>query len=282
MGHRRPLRHSPIDPTRTYHLPGAFGESEISGPLDAISGELRSRLLHGHADHLLSEARDPVSQELIHRQREELIHELYGRSLQRIRELRAAIVSVAEREYADWFDPAITERMPEGRRLVAGYWQQGVGITYSDAQLADADFQEDHPWSAAFVSYVMRTAGAGVDFRYAASHYRYLREAIDNRIHRMPSICKAYRLSEQVVEAGDIVVRARGGSGATYDNPYGTNGKTHGDIVTRVDAATIRTIGGNVNQNVDAKTLTIDATNHLPHPGYFAIIKWMPLYPDWL
>jgi hypothetical protein len=39
------------------------------------------------------------------------------------------------------------------------------GTSYRDDQLGDPAFQKDHPWSAAFISWIMKTAGAGNTFK---------------------------------------------------------------------------------------------------------------------
>ncbi len=292
MSHLPPFRYSPIDTSRGYQFRGPFGA--VSGSLDVIGEDIRAGLFESGTARLLAENPDPMTQALIAQVRDDLVSELHQQSVLHIRDLRAAIARVAEREYDAWFDPdadraaappapELRERQANGRILVAKYWREGLGITYSDDQLGNATFQDDHPWSAALVSYVMRDAGAGDDFNYASSHYGYLHVAINNRKRNLPVICKAYRLSERTVEVGDIVVATRADSGATYDNPWGTNGKSHGDIITSVVAGDhVRTIGGNVHDNVDAKHLTIDATNHLTHDNYFAIVKWEPTAPNWL
>ena len=50
--------------------------------------------------------------------------------------------------------------------------------------MQSAVYQDAHPWSAVFVSYVMRTAGAGPAFAYSAAHQTYIRAARQNRLQR--------------------------------------------------------------------------------------------------
>ena len=74
---------------------------------------------------------------------------------------RQRIVRLANQELARWGNGAIKETDPRIRRALQDYWKTGAGVSYSDAQLGDPAFQEKNPWSAAFISWLMKTAGAG-------------------------------------------------------------------------------------------------------------------------
>ena len=210
-------------------------------------------------------------------------HEAIRQSREHTATLRTDAVAVAEREYTNWHNPDLTETSVGGRALVREYWRVGVNRTVSDANLGSAAWQEDNAWSAAFISYVMREAGAGTEFPYAWAHASYIREAIDNRLNNVSSIFQGFRLTERPLEVGDIIAKTRAGSGATY-NTVRRGMFTHCDIVTALDldAGVAHAIGGNVNQNVDRKTdLTMDADGHLTAGGYFAVIKMDPIIPAW-
>ena len=211
-------------------------------------------------------------------------HERIRQSREHVTTLRTAVVAIAEREYNNWHNPNLTETSPAGRALVRQYWRVGVHRTVSDTDLASAAWQEDNPWSATFISYVMREAGAGTEFHYASAHAVYIREAIDNRQNHASSIFQGFRLSERALELGDIIARSRENSGATYDTVQ-PGMLTHCDIVTALDPATgvAHAIGGNVHQNVDRKiNLNIDADGHLTAAGYFAVIKMDPIIPAYV
>src|SRR5688500_16916301 len=78
--------------------------------------------------------------------------------------LCAAIARVALEQYRRWRPSggrALTETSPAASPILREYYRVGVNRTVTDAQMQDTGFQVAHPWSAVFVSYVVRTAGAG-------------------------------------------------------------------------------------------------------------------------
>ncbi len=186
--------------------------------------------------------------------------------------LRQRIVRLATQELARWNNGAIKETDPRLRKTLQDYWKTGAGVSYSEDQLGDPAFQNAHPWSAAFVSWVMKTAGAGNAFKYSSSHAVYTRAAKDNRIANNDNPVKAYRITELAPQVGDLICKSRSGSGATYDN-IRPGMKTHCDIVTDVRPRSIVTVGGNVNNSVAQKTLRTDANGAIAEPNYFAVIR---------
>jgi peptidoglycan hydrolase-like protein with peptidoglycan-binding domain len=185
---------------------------------------------------------------------------------------RQRIVRIANQELARWGRGAIKETDPRILQTLQDYWKTGTGNNYSDAQLSDPKFQNDHPWSAAFISWVMRTAGAGNAFKYSSAHSTYTRWAKDNRVDDKANAFKAYRISEVAPQVGDIVCKRRAGSGATYDN-IRPGMKTHCDIVTEVRPGRLVTIGGNVSNSVAQTTPRTDTRGFLSDPNYFAVIR---------
>jgi hypothetical protein len=155
-------------------------------------------------------------------------------------------------------------------------------------------YQAAHPWSAVFISYVMRTAGAGPDFRYSAGHQTYIRAARENRLsgNRDNPFC-AYRATELAPRVGDLVCASRQNSGATYDNIAAPEFRaTHCDVVTEVGPGRIRVIGGNRGQTVGAAVLRTLPDGRLDLTGsqarLFAVIRCRresgqeaPTLPPW-
>lgn len=187
-------------------------------------------------------------------------------------QLRAAIVRVANQELARWNNGALKERDPHALPILHDYWARGVGQTYSPSQLGSQAFQKAHPWSAAFISWVMRQAGAGKLFRRSAAHAVYIAWARDNRRHNRPNPFKAYRVTEIAPQVGDLVCKSRDGSGATYDTVK-PGMKTHCDIVVAVEPGRLVTVGGNVSNSVSRTHVPIDGRGFIQHPLYFAIIR---------
>ena len=130
------------------------------------------------------------------------------------------------------------------------------------------------PWSAAFISYVMKKAGAGNDFVYNASHSKYIRDAIKNRKENNSKPFKAYRLSEQQAapELGDLVCYSRESKTDLYDRTSGY--KSHCDIVVNKTVDSIDVIGGNVGHTVQKKTYQLNSDGTVKKTGkLFAVIK---------
>jgi hypothetical protein len=163
------------------------------------------------------------------------------------------------------------ETDPRMRPVLADYWRRGPGLTFADAQLANPRFQADHPWSAAFISWVMRQAGAGDAFRYSATHASYISAAKQNRTSNPSNPFQAYRPSEVRLAPGDIVCKSRGGSGATYDN-IRPGMKTHCDVVVAVSPTQVTVVGGNVDNSVSRRTLPV-SNGFLASREHFAVIK---------
>ncbi|WP_290061058.1 phage tail tip lysozyme [Amycolatopsis solani] len=166
-----------------------------------------------------------------------------------------AIAKVAREQFRRWRPgrgAALTETDAAASALLREYYREGVGVTVSDAQLRSKAYQAGHPWSAVFVSYVMRRAGAGPAFRYSAAHQSYIRAARANRLRGdTANPFWAFRATEAVPRVGDLVCAARQDSGATYDNIGDARYRaTHCDVVTDVRPGRIRVIGGNVGQTV--------------------------------
>ncbi|MCI0537238.1 MAG: DUF2272 domain-containing protein [Verrucomicrobiales bacterium] len=185
---------------------------------------------------------------------------------------RQKIVRIANQELARWGRGTIKEADPRIRRALQDYWKTGVGASFSDTQLADPAFHAKNPWSAAFISWVMRTAAAGKAFKYNSYHSTYTRAAIDNRLATNDNPFKAYRITELAPRVGDLICRSRAGSGATYDN-LRPGMKTHCDIVTEVRPGKLVTVGGNVSNSVGQTLVQTDANGRIMQPNYFAVIR---------
>ena len=188
------------------------------------------------------------------------------------RAFRQRIVCIANQELARWGNGVMKETNPRTRRVLQDYWKTGVGANFSEEQLRDAAFQKAHPWSAAFISWVMRTAGAGNAFKYSPTHAAYTRAAIDNRHANNSNPFKAYRATELAPQVGDLVCKGRAGSGAAYEN-IKLGMKTHCDIVTEVRPSNLTLVGGNVNNSVARKTLRSNTNGRIAEPDYFAVIR---------
>jgi hypothetical protein len=160
------------------------------------------------------------------------------------------------------------------------YYQEGVGVKVSAENLQSAKWHEKHAWSAVFMSWLMRAAGAGDRFAYSSGHYYYTAAAKRNReAGDTSNPFWAYRIDEIAPQVGDLVCKARDHSGATYDNvDDGESRYMHCDIVTAVAPGRLTVVGGNVSEDVSDKRMITDAdglvdVTHSRQTEYFAVIR---------
>jgi hypothetical protein len=129
------------------------------------------------------------------------------------------------------------------------------------------------PWSAAFISFVVRRAGyAG--FRFAAAHARYVNDSIVKRETGQASPFWGFRLQEHKPQLGDMVCRWRGKK-ITYEDAARRDGFTsHCDIVVGVGDDHMATIGGNVANSVSVTRYRLDANGNLDSSNnVFAVLR---------
>ena len=153
------------------------------------------------------------------------------------------------------------------RPVLEDYWLTGVG-----SKPPGTNWWEAVPWSAAFISWVMKKAGAGKDFNYSAGHSYYTVAAKENALKNNNNMFKAYPIAKVAPRVGDIVCAARASSGATYENIKGGM-NTHCDIVTSVQPNKIFAIGGNVSDSVSQKPITTDSNGRINAKDFFAVIR---------
>ncbi len=176
------------------------------------------------------------------------------------REIKPAIKSAAEAEYARWDNGARREFEPEMKPIVTSYFEAGGSLCASLDPIAD-------PWSASFISYVMKKAGVS-DFPGRCAHTQYFKAVHDN-----PGTCRTYPMSERErIVVGDIVCRCRVGDekcSGDYNNAYGNS---HCDIVVNVIGdGKVEVVGGNVNDNVEKRIVDVNVDE--PGKEWFGFIS---------
>lgn len=158
------------------------------------------------------------------------------------------------------------------READAGYCDR-VGVYWESVNRPLTGEDTSEPWSAAFMSWVMRQAGLGDRFTYSEWHAHYIRRAIRARRNRAENeVFWAYRLSERAPRVGDLVCYARQDD-IDFDRQKEVY-KSHTDLVVEVRPGEIDVIGGNVQDSVTKKTLRTDAKGHLidRHQRWFAVM----------
>jgi hypothetical protein len=116
-------------------------------------------------------------------------------------------------------------------------------------------------WSAAFISYVMRVAGAGPRFPYAESHSTYINLAAAGA----NAALEALSPQSYAPEIGDLICTGRGRSSSLRfaDLPTVAPFPSHCDIVVRVAPGMLTVIGGNVDDAVTMKHVPVTADGFL-------------------
>lgn len=170
-------------------------------------------------------------------------------------------------EFARFDRGTRTETQAPQYRYVGEYWN-ALGIQYNGRTVSDG---LRPPWSSAFVSFVVKKAGAGQRFHYSQAHCHYVNAAM--QLARGIDSVHGYiarRPSSYAPKVGDIVVAGRGSAKSyNYDQAemmYTSNSfyPSHGDIVVEVRPNSIVTIGGNVTRDtVGRRIRKIDAYGKL-------------------
>lgn len=157
------------------------------------------------------------------------------------------------------------------RRAIGGYWTSVPGQNALQvqsvifAQFPDAGWA--HPWSAAFLSYVMCSAGVGdmEKFQRADGHWAYVDQAIATADGAANGIFKATDVDSGLPAPGDFICADRADTEQPYRNLADRRGKTgframHCDLVVRVVAGKrgyVAAIGGNVVQAVSMTLVSL-------------------------
>jgi hypothetical protein len=150
------------------------------------------------------------------------------------------------------------------------YWTTGTGSA--------SGYDSGSPWSAAFISWVMRRSGAGGShFAYSGAHGTYVAAARTNRTAGNANPFKAFRPSEVALRVGDILVRRYDTSRPTDFNQISGRGY-HGDIITSIANGRVEMVGGNVSDSVTRRTSAINSQGKVIDRGetFVAIVRVHP------
>jgi len=204
---------------------------------------------------------------------------------------RAAVGAIALREWRLFgsavdddqpgtYRPASPEDKPERQQglwqRVGEYWWLAMdagapeagwtGRNDANARVFPANEDSSYAWSAAFVSYVMRIAGAGARFPYSASHSTYIHIASDMAAGQTSGwLIVAERPEAYAPRQGDLICFGRGNAhDLRFDDLPAGHFPGHCDIV--VDTAVpaqIGVIGGNEDDAVTLKHVPVTPDGRL-------------------
>jgi len=120
----------------------------------------------------------------------------------------------------------------------------------------------DVPWSAAFISWDIESAGVSRDlFCPDARHTIYVERMVE-RARRPGAAFVPHHLDERPPRVGDLLCASRDGGGTTLENL--DRGPGHCDIVVEVRPAEVHAIGGNVADSVTRSVFPLDESGFLP------------------
>ena len=192
---------------------------------------------------------------------------------------REAAIQIALREWRAFGQTMVYPNTPlpfdrereEGLwQRVGDYWWVGLPLGNPDdgftgkhtanGQLFPADQDANYAWSAAFIDYVMRTAGAGNRFPYSSTHSDYINAA---RRHDQGIVVTAERPEAYAPQPGDLICMWRGHHSIRYDDLPTGRFPGHCDIVVGIKPGALQVIGGNVENSVSMKSVPVTTDGHL-------------------
>lgn len=136
---------------------------------------------------------------------------------------------------------------------IADYW--------ASVDKAGRSGLDDIPWSAAFISWDIESAGVPRSlFCPDQTHTIYVERMVDRA--RQPGAAFVPRApSERAPQVGDLICASRNGSGTTLNNL--NRGAGHCDIVVEVRPGEVDAIGGNVGDSVSRSVFPLDGGGFL-------------------
>jgi Uncharacterized protein conserved in bacteria (DUF2272) len=150
----------------------------------------------------------------------------------------------------------------EAPQRIADYW---AAVSHPERSGLD-----DVPWSAAFISWVIQSAGVPRDLFCPDQRHTIYVERLVERARRPGAVLIPRRPAERGPQVGDLICASRAGSGTTLDNL--NRGAGHCDIVVEVKPGFAAAIGGNVGDSVTRSVFPLDAN------GFLSPISGRPVF----
>jgi Uncharacterized protein conserved in bacteria (DUF2272) len=119
----------------------------------------------------------------------------------------------------------------------------------------------DVPWSAAFISWDIESAGVARElFCPDARHTIYVERMVE-RTRRPGAVFIPHHLNERAPRVGDLLCASRASGDTTLENL--NRGPGHCDIVVEVRPGEVHAIGGNVADSVTRSVFPLDESGFL-------------------
>ena len=158
------------------------------------------------------------------------------------------------------------------------YWER-VGVYWSVVN-KNLDGRSKEPWSAAFISYIQKNAGASLGwnkhFPYAAAHCVYITRSInDLKKNNESEIYFGYSIDKARPEPGDLIGCGRASDSSISYNNLPEWYKSHCDVVVALGPDWIEVIGGNVGNSVTKRLIrTVNGFLHrTTDDPWFVVMK---------
>jgi hypothetical protein len=141
------------------------------------------------------------------------------------------------------------------------YWKE-LGFKFESVSV---------PWSAVFVSWCVKQAGATAQqFKFAAAHSQFVKRAISDA-RASTGLFHGRQLSDYAPKTGDILQNNRAGNHFDF-NFAATHSsyQSHSAVVVEVGVDNsgkyLRTVGGNEADSVGLKEVRLDAQGRVKNP----------------
>jgi hypothetical protein len=156
--------------------------------------------------------------------------------------------------------PGVKER--EAPQRIHDYWASVAHPEHSGLT--------DVPWSAAFISWDIQSAGVPRDLFCPDQRHTIYVERLVERARRPHAAFIPRRPDERAPQVGDLICASRSGSGTTLDNL--NRGAGHCDLVVEARPGMAAAIGGNVGDSVTRSVFPLDAN------GFLSPISGRPVF----
>jgi hypothetical protein len=208
---------------------------------------------------------------------------------------RAAAVAIALREWRAFGSPTVYPNQPisgdpereraEGLwQRVGEYWWLGLpmgspGMHDARGMVFPADQDGQYAWSAVFIDYVMRMAGAVDRFPYAPDHAAYINAAREHGLGGKPNVAlEAYPPENYAPQLGDLICEWRARHPVIYaDLPTPAPFPAHCDIIVGSHPGSLDAIGGNVYNSVALEQIPVTTSGILADPDpdhhWFVVLR---------
>jgi hypothetical protein len=173
------------------------------------------------------------------------------------------LVALAGKEFRHFLFGRRHESHPDSRLRIRDYWLSFSGSAQDAVRV---------PWSAAFISFVVKNASLSKFFAFDDRHTTYMSDS--KRAKLASDSSRAYwavRLNERQLQVGDLVGAYRTNSDCgftvrTYDSLPG-DFCSHCDFVVAIRGEKAITIGGNVSNTVRVTEVPLTAEGHAAAGG---------------